>query len=217
MRIQKGRFRGLVTAMPASALVLLGAGCSKTKTTELSTQGIYAVLEVTPLRGTAPEGGRVGPVRVMVVDPRIDAPAGKQLEAEGFPTDCPAAPSPCDSVALERGGLVLRAPGTHVLDPGALASWEVGDEKVVRGTQLSFTTLDRGPVLTLSGPEAAPAEARAGVARREWLASPRAAAALRAASSLLGNGAARGDGHRRAPGDADVPRGPRPTPGRPGS
>jgi|GEM_PF-4708869 len=160
MRVQRERFRHLVAAMSASALVLLGAGCSKTETAELSTQGLYAVLEVTPLLGTAPDGCRVGPVRVMVVDPQSDASAGKPLEAEGLSQDCLAPPSPCDSVAYERGGLVLRSPGTHVLEPGALSSWEAGDERVLRGTQLNFTTLDRGPVLTLSGSQEAPAEAR---------------------------------------------------------
>jgi hypothetical protein len=154
------RFQDLMMAVSAAALVLMGAGCSKTETTELSSQGLYAVLEVTPLRGTAPEGSRVGPVRVMVVDPRFNAPEGRLLEAEGFQVDCPPLPRSCDSAAQERGGLVLRAPGTHVFGPGALASWEAGGERVVRGTWLNFTTLERGSVLTLSGPAEAPAEAR---------------------------------------------------------
>jgi hypothetical protein len=96
----------------------------------------------------------------MVVDPRFDTLAGKQQEAEGLAMNCPAPPRSCDSVANERGGLVLRTPGTHMLNPGALSTWEAGDERVLRGTRLSFTTLERGPVLTLLGPADAPAEAR---------------------------------------------------------
>jgi hypothetical protein len=160
MKEQKGSFRHLVTAMSVPVWFLTGMGCSKTETVELSTHGLYAVLEVTPLRGTVPEGSRLGPVRVMVVEPRFDAPLGKQLEAEGFAMDCPAPPRSCDAVAHERGGLVLRMPGTHVPGLEDLSSWEVGGERGVRGKWLNFTTLERGVVLALSGPEEAPAEAR---------------------------------------------------------
>lgn len=151
---------GRATVLAVSALVVLGPGCAKTETEELSTRGLYAVFEVIPVHGTAPKGSRLGPVRVMVVDSRLESPAAKQLEDAGFPTSCPAPPSLCDSVAFDRGGIVLRSPGTHLFAPETLDAWEIGDERVLRGTELRFTTLHQGPVLTLSGPEDEPAEAR---------------------------------------------------------
>jgi hypothetical protein len=147
-------------------LLLLGAGCSGTRTEEqqLYSDGFYAVFEVEPLSGEAPSGQRKGPVRVAVVaHERPHRHVGEHSSAHHLPMTCPTFLNACDDFIRKRGALPLHHENTDwdALSPLAVEAGRVGEERVLRQRELRFRVFhQKEDVLTLLGTEDRPAEAR---------------------------------------------------------